>query len=39
MQANPLAMQANYGPVDIRLISLWISCGQTPLVPLVPLGE
>lgn len=39
MMANPLAMPANPRGVDIRLISLLISCGQTPLVPLVPLGE
>lgn len=39
MMANPLAMPANPRAVDIPLISLLISCGQTPLVPLVPLGE
>lgn len=39
MPANPLAMPANPRAVDIQLTSLLISCGQTPLVPLVPLGE
>lgn len=39
MMANPLTMPANPRAVDIPLISLLISCGQTPLVPLAPLGE